>query len=105
MIGAVPIILRGEQPMRRAAFAHGVTPLLRAWSGGDAQALNRLAPLVYRELHRIARSYMVGERPNHTLQATALVNEVYLRLLGAQQDRRQDRAQFFAHCARAMRER
>ena len=66
--------------MRRSASAHDVTPLLRAWSEGDEQALGRLIPLVYRELHRIARGCMARENPNQTLQATALVNEAYLRL-------------------------
>jgi len=89
--------------MRRAASAHDVTPLLRAWSEGDAQALNRLVPLVYRELHRIARGCMARERPNHTLQATALVNETYMRLVDAQEVSWQDRTHFFALCARAMR--
>lgn len=89
--------------MRRSATAHDVTPLLRAWSEGDARALNRLVPFVYRELHRIARRCMARENPNQTLQATALVNEVYLRLVDVQQIRWQDRAHFFALCARAMR--
>lgn len=83
---------------------HEVTLLLRAWGGGDKQALDRLAPLVYRELRRIASRMMAGERPNHTLQATALVNEAYLRLVDARQVSWQDRAHFFALCARAMRQ-
>jgi RNA polymerase sigma-70 factor (ECF subfamily) len=78
--------------------------LLHAWGGGDKQALDRLAPLVYRELHRIAVRMMFAERPNHTLQATALVNEAYVRLVDARQVTWQDRAHFFALCARAMRE-
>ena len=89
--------------MRRSASAHDVTPLLRAWSEGDEQALGRLIPLVYRELHRIARGCMARENPNQTLQATALVNEAYLRLVDARKVHWQDRAHFFALCARAMR--
>ena len=80
------------------------TLLLRAWGEGDRQALDRLAPLVYQELHRLARGYMARERPNHTLQATALVNEAYLRLIDARQVQWQDRAHFLAVSARAMRQ-
>lgn len=80
-----------------------VTELLRAWGAGDEQALERLTPLVYQELRRIARRYMARERPNHTLQATALVNEAYLRLMDAKGVSWHDRAHFFAISARAMR--
>jgi RNA polymerase sigma-70 factor (ECF subfamily) len=90
--------------MGRGSSAHDVTLLLQAWGGGDKQALDRLAPLVYRELRRIAGRMMAAERPNHTLQATALVNEAYVRLVDTQQVSWQDRAHFFALCARAMRE-
>src|SRR5690348_4522506 len=90
--------------MRSEPSPHEVTILLRAWGGGDKQALDRLAPLVYRELRRIASRMMAAERPNHTLQATALVNEAYVRLVDTQQVSWQDRAHFFALCARAMRE-
>ena len=55
--------------------------LLRAWSDGDTSALERLTPIVYDELHRLARRYMRGERPGHSLQTTALVNEAYMRLV------------------------
>ena len=89
--------------MRPSATAHDVTPLLRAWSEGNEQALERLIPLVYRELHRIARGCMARENPNQTLQATALVNEAYLRLVDVRHVHWQDRAHFFALCARAMR--
>lgn len=85
------------------ASSNSVTLLLRAWGEGDAQALERLTPLVYQELHRIARGYMARERPDHTLQTTALVNEAYVRLVDARQVTWQDRAHFFAVCARAMR--
>jgi RNA polymerase sigma factor (TIGR02999 family) len=90
--------------MERGPSAHEVTILLRSWSGGNKEALDRLAPLVYRELHQIARRLMAGQRPNHTLQATALVNEAYVRLVDAREASWQDRAHFFALCARAMRQ-
>jgi len=83
--------------------AHEVTQLLKAWTAGDPQALEKLTPLVYRELHQAAQRYMTGERPGHTLQATALVNEVYLRLADCQQVNWQDRAHFFAVSAQLMR--
>ena len=80
-----------------------VTQLLLAWSSGDESALERLTPLVYRELHRLAAVYMARERPDHTLQATALVHEVYLRLVDLQGVGWRDRAHFFAVAARTMR--
>jgi RNA polymerase sigma factor (TIGR02999 family) len=81
-----------------------VTRLLQAWSGGNKEALDRLTPLVHGELRRIARRLMAGQPPNHTLQATALINEVYLRLVDVQQASWQDRTHFFALCALAMRQ-
>ena len=83
--------------------AHEVTQLLRAWSGGDEQALEKLTPLVYEELHRRARHYMARENPGHTIQTTALVHEVYLRLVDFRGVAWQDRAHFLAVCARMMR--
>jgi RNA polymerase sigma factor (TIGR02999 family) len=80
-----------------------ITRLLRAWSGGDQAAFERLAPVVYAELRLIARGYMVHERPGHTLQATALVHEAYLRLIDLQNVGWQDRAHFFAVSAQMMR--
>ena len=80
-----------------------VTSLLLAWSEGDEEALRQLTPIVYRELHQLARRYMAKERASHTLQATALVNEVYLRLVKARGVSWQNRAHFFAVCARTMR--
>lgn len=77
--------------------------LLRAWSDGDEAALERLAPMVEAALRRLAERYMAGERPDHLLQATALVNEVYLRLVGWRPVRWQDRAHFFGVVARMMR--
>ncbi|HEV2351402.1 MAG TPA: sigma-70 family RNA polymerase sigma factor [Terriglobia bacterium] len=80
-----------------------ITELLQAWSGGDKKALDKLAPLVYAELHRTAHRYMARERPGHTLQTTALVNEVYLRLVDTKEVNWQNRAHFFGICARLMR--
>lgn len=80
-----------------------ITRLLKAWGRGDAAALDRLTPLVYDRLHRMARAYMRGERPGDTLQATALVNEAFLRLVDARDLDWTDRAHFFAVCARVMR--
>lgn len=82
---------------------HDITQLLRAWSAGNHQALEALTPLVYQELHRTARRYLARERPNHTLQATALIDEVYVRLLNCNELTWQDRNHFFAVCARLMR--
>ena len=80
-----------------------ITRLLADWNAGDAAALERLAPLVYAELRRIARRQMGRERQGHTLQATALVNEAYLRLAGGGGLALQDRAHFYAVCAQVMR--
>ncbi len=80
-----------------------VTGLLKAWSGGDQAALERLASQVYDELRHMARRYMRNERPGNTLQATALVNEVYLRLTDVKNVDWQQRAQFFAIAAQMMR--
>ena len=80
-----------------------ITQLLKAWGQGDSAALDRLTPVVYDELHRLARNYMRKEHPRHTLQATALVNEAFLRLVDAREVDWQDRAHFFAVSARTMR--
>jgi RNA polymerase sigma factor (TIGR02999 family) len=80
-----------------------VTALLQAWGQGDGQALARLMPLVYDELHRRARNYWAHERGGRTLQATALVNEAFLRLVEVEGVRWQDRAHFFALAAQLMR--
>jgi RNA polymerase sigma-70 factor (ECF subfamily) len=82
---------------------HEITQLLGAWSAGDERALEKLMPLVYDELHRLAQAYMGRERPDHTLQTTALVHEAYLRLIDAGKASLQDRAHFFAMCAKLMR--
>jgi RNA polymerase sigma factor (TIGR02999 family) len=80
-----------------------LTRLLLAWGAGDEQALDDLLPVVYRELYNMARRYMAGERPDHTLQASALVNEAYLRLVDVRQMQWQNRAHFFGVCAQLMR--
>src|SRR5215469_9946357 len=92
-----------EPNERESVSAHQVTQLLLAWSAGDEGALNRLLPLVYNELHRLARRHMAGERTGHSLQTTALVHEVYLRLVDANSIDWQNRAHFYAICARLMR--
>jgi RNA polymerase sigma factor (TIGR02999 family) len=80
-----------------------VTQLLVAWNNGDKVALNRLMPLVYRELHRLARRRLGREDAGHTLQTTALVHEAYLRLVGQKAGHWQNRAHFFAIAAQMMR--
>jgi RNA polymerase sigma factor (TIGR02999 family) len=85
------------------APAADITRILKAWSGGDAAALEQLAPLVYRELHRLARQRMRREGPGHALQTTALVNEAWVRLLGGARVGWQDRAHFFAVASQVMR--
>ena len=80
-----------------------VTQLLINWSDGDRSALDELMPVVRHELHRIARSYMRGERADHTLQTTALINEAYIKLVDQNRVQWQSRTQFYAICARIMR--
>ncbi len=82
---------------------HEITQLLKAWTAGDERALEKLTPLVYEQLHQVAQRYMAGERSGHTLQTTALVNEVYLRLADCGQINWQDRAHFLAVSAQLMR--
>lgn len=84
--------------------AKPVTELLLRWRSGDAAALDALLPLVYDELHRLARHYLASERPGHTLQSTALVHEAYLRLVDQAPLVIQSRAHFFAIAARLMRQ-
>lgn len=86
-----------------APSTHEVTQLLKAWTSGDEQALEKLTPLVYEQLHRVAQRYMAGQRSGHILQATALVNEVYLQLIDCGRMNWQDRAHFFAMSAHLMR--
>ena len=91
-------------PAMRPSPGQGeVTTLLRAWSDGDADAFERVLPLVYDELHRMAARYLAGERSSISLQATALVNELCLRLLGWSPDAWQNRGHFFGVSAQMMR--
>ena len=83
--------------------SENVTELLVAWSDGDEAALDRLTPLVYNELHRLARRYMRREHPGHTLQTSALVNEAYIRLVHQKDVRWQNRSHFFGVAAQLMR--
>jgi len=87
----------------RACDNAEVSGLLRAWSEGDRAALDRLTPIVYEELRRLAGHYMKGERPGHSLQATALVNEAYMRLIDYKRMQWQNRAHFFAVSSQLMR--
>jgi RNA polymerase sigma factor (TIGR02999 family) len=82
---------------------HEITELLQAWRQGNESALEKLTPQVYRELHRAAKGCMRAERDGHTLQTTALINELYLRLSDLKEIDWQNRAHFFALCARQMR--
>jgi RNA polymerase sigma-70 factor, ECF subfamily len=95
-----------EQPVPKETQAPDnaqVSRLLRAWGNGDRAALDRLTPIVYDELRRLARRYMRGERPGHSLQTTALVNEAYMRLVDYKGMQWQNRAHFFAVSAQLMR--
>jgi RNA polymerase sigma factor (TIGR02999 family) len=89
--------------MRKQLDTSALSTLLRAWSAGDQSALNGLTPIVYDELRRLAHRYMERERPGHTLQTTALVNEAYMRLVDYKRMQWQDRAHFFAVSAQVMR--
>ena len=86
-----------------APSSQEVTGLLLAWGRGDEDALQKLMPLVYKQLHVAASRYIANERPGHTLQATALIHETYLRLVNVRKVKWQNRAQFHALCARLMR--
>ena len=95
-----------QQPVNKEAQGPDnteVSGLLRAWSDGDRAALDRLTPIVYDELRRLARHYMRGERPGHSLQTTALVNEAYMRLIDYKSMQWQNRAHFFAVSSQLMR--
>ena len=95
---------KAEHKGARALAPPGeVTRLLLAWRQGERDALDRLIPLIYDELHRMAERYLRRERVGHTLQPSAIVNEAYLRLLGRQQADWQNRAHFFAVAAQSMR--
>ncbi|CAN5266163.1 sigma-70 family RNA polymerase sigma factor [soil metagenome] len=86
-----------------AGSTHEVTELLQKWSSGDQAALEELTPVIYAELHRIAKSYMRRERENHTLQTSALVNEAYVRLIDWKTAKWENRAHFFGVSAQLMR--
>ena len=86
------------------ASSHEVTQLLGEWANGNQQALDRLTPLVYGELRQLAAAYLRKERPDHTLQPTALVHEAYLRLVDQQNPSWRDRSHFFGVAARLMRQ-
>lgn len=86
-----------------ATAPEGITQLLLEWRGGDESALERLMPIVYQELRRLARRCLQGERAGHTLQTTGLVNEAYLRLVRSSRVQWRDRAHFFAVAAQLMR--
>jgi RNA polymerase sigma factor (TIGR02999 family) len=87
----------------RGGEAGNVTHMLRDWRDGQTQALENLLPFVYAELHRQAANFLRKERPGHTLQTTALINEAYLKLIDCRDVNWQDRAHFFAVAAQAMR--
>jgi RNA polymerase sigma-70 factor, ECF subfamily len=87
----------------RPSPSNEISLLLRAWYGGDQNAFDKLVPIVYDELHRLAHCFMARERAGHTLQTTALVNEAYLRLIDANRIEWQDRGHFFAVSAGLMR--
>ena len=89
--------------MRRTPKQHEITQLLAEWREGDQSALDELYPLVYDELHRLARRYMSRERTGHTLQTTALINEAYVRLVDQKNVQWANRAHFFAISAQIMR--
>jgi len=80
-----------------------ITEMLHQWSHGRAEVMNDLLPLIYEELHQRAAAYLRRERPNHTLQATALVNEAYLKLIAQREDNWENREHFFSIAAQAMR--
>ena len=84
-------------------MSHNITDLLRQWSAGDQRALDQVTPLVYEELRHQAARYLRRERPGHTLQTTALINEAYLRLIDAREVHWQSRTHFFAIAANLMR--
>src|SRR5258706_746667 len=92
-----------REAMPRELDANDISTLLRAWSDGDQSAIKGLTPIVYEELRRLAHHYMERERPGHTLQTTALVNEAYMRLVDYKRMQWQDRAHFFAVSSQLMR--
>jgi RNA polymerase sigma-70 factor (ECF subfamily) len=100
-LGSLPV--SGTRYTDAVTSAADVSALLQAWNGGDTAALNKLTPIVYDELRRLASRYMRRERDRHSLQTTALVNEAYLRLVDIRRMQWQNRAHFFAVSAQLMR--
>src|SRR5712692_9491586 len=98
-----PSLMPGDTRKPPASPPGDVTRLLAAWSGGDADAFEKLIPLVYDELHRLAERYLARERAGHTLQPTAVVHEAYLKLLDQKRVSWKNRGHFFAVAAQAMR--
>lgn len=96
-------VMDGDPHKTEPVSTHDVTRLLQAWRAGDEGALDQLMPLVYNELHRLAQGYMAAEQSGHPLQTTALVHEVYLRLVDVKNVDWQNRVHFYALCARVMR--
>lgn len=96
-------MLMSERSAKASPKESEITGLLRAWGDGDTSAFDRLMPLVYGELRKLAGNYMRRQSPGHTLQTTALVNEAYLRLVGSDQVNWQSRTHFFAVSAQLMR--
>src|ERR687890_2526784 len=94
---------KGRSPLMATSSQPDVTQLLLEWSKGDRQSLDKLLPVVYQELRRLAQHHLRQERPDHTLQATALVHEVYLKLIDTKVVRWENRAHFFAVAAQVMR--
>lgn len=101
--GTIPPLPKAQGNVTGPVGKDEVCGLLRAWSDGDGSALERLTPIVYAELHRLARRYMRGERAGHSLQTTALVNEAYMRLVGYDRMQWQNRGHFLAVSAQLMR--
>ena len=95
----VPFVRRYPQ----VSDAHSVTLLLEQWNHGDREALNKLMPLIYEELHKMAKRYMSQQNRGHTLQTTALIHEAYLRMVKQKEKHFQNRAHFFGVAAQAMR--
>ena len=94
--------MQGDADQKEAPIGE-VSLLLRAWTDGDQNALEKLTPIVYAELHRLAQRYMKHERPGHSLEATSLVNEAYMRLVDYKRMQWQNRSHFFAVSAQLMR--
>lgn len=92
-----------RSPLKKMLVQPNITVLLERWSNGEQSALDELVPLVYKELSRLARNYIRRERHDHTLQPTALINEVFLRLIDQKDMKWQNRAHFFGIAARLMR--